>query len=179
MITEPLDITVDTGTPDAEMRAIREAFESVGVRADVREDILRLSADTLPFVVMFIAPVTWVAAKFAGGFAEKAGEDAWDEYRAGGWQGLARFVAEMTAARGGRDGTTTIRDPTGPDLTVWVGIPDDAFRDLANLDWAAMSDGMLTWNSSTGEWWFLQGRRAPSGIPAPRRGNAQLAREEE
>jgi hypothetical protein len=165
----PLEVTVDSGTPAAEMAAVEQVFAAAGVPAKVRDDCMRLSADALPFVVMFIAPTTWVAAKFAGGFANKAGEDAWDEFRAGGWRGLTRFLAEIASARGARDGVVTIRDPDGPDLNLKPGIPDAALEDLANLDWTAMSDGWLSWNDARGSWWFLQAHRAPSGMPAPRK----------
>ena len=170
MALEPIDVIVDAGTPEDELDAVRSVFERVGVDAKVRDDYLRLSAaDVLPYVVTFIAPVTWIAAKFAGGFTQKAGEDAWDEFRAGGWKGLAEFLGEISRARNGRPGVTTIRDPAGPDLDLDMEISDEALRALGDLDWTAMADGQLSWDASRGVWWFLQADRAPKGVSAPRR----------
>lgn len=112
--------------------------------------------------------MTWIAAKFAGGFVEKAGADTWDAFRHGGWRGITRLISEIAKARDGRKGTTTIRDPTGPDVHLTMDIPDHAVQDLANLDWEAMSDGWLTWDAERQEWRFLHGHRAPQGATAPR-----------
>jgi hypothetical protein len=166
---KPLDAIVDAGAAPEEMAAVESVFRAANVPATVRDDYVRLSAEVLPFVVMFIAPVTWVAAKFAGGFAAKAREDAWDEYRSGGWRGLSRFITEIAAARQGRAGRTTIRDPTGPDLDLAYGIPDEALQELAELDWDVMRNGDLGWDPVTGQWLFLHATRAPRGLPPPRR----------
>jgi hypothetical protein len=165
-IDEPLDITVETGTPQPEMDAVAAIFQSVGLRANVREGYIRLSADLdLPWVVMLMAPLTWVALQFAGGVATKAGADAWDAYRRGGWRGLRRFIDEVVHARG-REGTITVRDPTGPDVRLHAAIPDEALSELADLDWEAMSDGYLSWEE--GQWHYLGGG-APKAVRAPRR----------
>jgi hypothetical protein len=131
---------------------------------------MRLGAGDLPWVVEFIKPLRWVAFAFVGGAAGKAGADTWDAYREGGWRGVQEFIGDVVRARGNDpDGYITVRDPTGPDVRLWQGIPDDAIRALADLDWGAMSGGDLGWSDERGEWRFLHGERAREGAPAPRR----------
>ena len=103
------------------------------------------------------------------GFAAKGGADSWDAFKQDGWQGVARMVREIAEAHGDRDGTVTVRDPDGPDVHLDLRIPEEAYQELSELDWADMSDGWLYWNPEEGEWWFLQGKRAPTGVRAPRR----------
>ena len=162
---DPLEVTVDRGASEAEMAELRAIFQRVGIDARIRDDYLRLSAEPLPYAVMFMSPVTWIAGAFAIGALGKAGADSWDAFRDGGWRGLSRFLAEVARARG-RDGTVTIRDPTGPDVQLDQHVPDDALRELAALDWPAMSDGYLGWSEDG--WLYLKGGAAEA-LPAPRR----------
>lgn len=168
MIPEKLHVSVDAGAPTEEMTAIREIFDAHGIEAEVQDNYVRLSAGELPWAVDVVCALKWIALAFATGVVGKAGADAWDEYRAGGWRGLVRFIEEITSARGG-DGAITIRDPEGPDVHLDSDIPEEALAALAELNWEQMSDGMLGWNGARGEWWFIQARRAPRGTPAPRR----------
>ncbi len=162
---ETLDVTIDRGASEEEMRGLTLMFERAGIKASIRDDYLRLSAEALPYAIIFIGSVAWIAAKFAGGAAEKAGADAWDAYRDGGWQGLRRFLVEVGRVRGS-NGTVTVRDPAGPDLQLYQQIPDDALRELADLAWDEMTDGRLGWGGD--QWLYLQGGQAEA-IPAPRR----------
>lgn len=168
MVSEQLHVSVDAGAPPEEMAAIRQIFDARGIEAEVQDNYVRLSAGDLPWAVDVVCALKWLALAFSTGFVGAAGADAWKEYRAGGWRGLAQFIKEITSVRDG-DGTITIRDPEGPDIHLDAGIPDEALAALADLDWQQMSDGMLGWNDERGEWWFLQARRAPRGTPAPRR----------
>lgn len=168
MISKKLHVSVDAGAPSEEMAAIRQIFDARGIEADVQDTYVRLSAGELPWTVDLVCALKWLALAFATGFAGAGGADAWKEYRAGGWRGLAQFIKEITSAREG-DGTITIRDPEGPDVHLDASIPEEALVALADLDWEEMSDGMLGWNDERGEWWFLQARRAPRGTSAPRR----------
>jgi hypothetical protein len=96
--------------------------------------------------------------QFASGAVQKAGEDAWDAYRAGGWRGLRRLADEIAAARtGDHGGTVTIRDPDGPDVHLSSSVPDIALEELADLDWSGMRDGWLTWDAATEQWMYLGG----------------------
>jgi hypothetical protein len=162
---EPLDVTVDRGAPDEEMRALALMFERVGINATIRDDHLRLSAETLPYAVMFVGAVTWLAGAFAGGALAKAGADTWDAYRNEGWHGLRDFLVEVGRIRG-PNGTVTLRDPTGPDVQLDQGIPDDALRELADLAWDEMNGGRLGWSGD--HWLYLEGGAAEA-VPAPRR----------
>jgi hypothetical protein len=165
----PLDVVVEAEAPEAEQQALVEVFRNVGVTAEVRPSYLRLSADVLPWIVNFIAPMKWVGLAFASGFAAKGGADSWDAFRDEGWRGVVRMVREISAVHGDREGTVTVRDPDGPDVHLDLRIPEAAYPELSELDWQGMSDGWLYWNPQHEEWWFLQGHRAPTGIPAPRR----------
>jgi hypothetical protein len=168
-MSEPLTVIVDAGAPPNEMAAVQRAFEAHGIKAEVRDDYVRLAAGELPWVVDVTASIQWIALAFASGFAGNAGADAWTEYRSGGWRGLVHFIREIASARGNDDGTITVHDPQGPDLLLDTKVPEEALPDLADLDWPAMQDGILGWNDERKEWWFLQARRAPRGISAPRR----------
>jgi hypothetical protein len=161
-----LDVTVDRGATQEEMRALRQVFQDAGIEATVRDDFIRLSSGVLPYVVTFIAPLTWVAAKFAGGAAAKAGADTWDAFRDGGWRGLRRFLDDVASTRT-THGIVEVRDPTGPEIKLHEDIPDEALRELADLDWAQMKGGGYLGWSERG-WGYLQAG-APKSIPAPRR----------
>jgi hypothetical protein len=160
-----LDVMVDRGATQDEMAALVAVFERVGVRATVRDDVIRLSGGVLPYVVNFIAPLKWVAFVFAGGFAGKAGADTWDSFREGGWQGLRLFLDEVAATRAS-EGTVTVRSPGAPDVQLYEAIPDQALQELADLDWERMGPGRLGWSE---EGWHYLVPGAAEVVPAPRR----------
>jgi hypothetical protein len=167
--SDRLSVVVEAGASPATMQALAELFDTRGIEAEVRDDYVRLSAGQLGWILDFIAHLEWLALAFGSGFAAKAGADAWDEFRAGGWRGLATFIKQVYSARGS-DGAITVRDPDGPDVHLDDRIPEDALAELGEFDWGAMSDGMLIWSSEKGEWRFIQARRAPRGVKPPRRG---------
>jgi hypothetical protein len=167
--TRPIDVTVDLGTPDAELRAIEEVFHAAGLEAEAKAGYVRLSVSDLPPVTFVLAPVVTLATAFAAGVAQKAGADAWDAWRQEGWRGLRRFLIEITRVRPRDDrATVVIRDPTGPDVTLLEALPDEALIALGGLDWAAMKSGRLQWHADQAEWIYLAGG-ATQTEPAPRR----------
>jgi len=157
-----IDVTVDAGISPEQRQAVEAVFQGAGQRANVHDDYLRFGGDALPWAVFVLTPLAWLALQFASGAVHKAGEDAWDAYRGGGWRGLRRFINEVVRAREGvRGGTITIRDPTGPDVDLSATIPDEALKSLGDLDWAAMQGGRLSWRASTGDWMYLGGEGHP------------------
>jgi hypothetical protein len=164
---EPVDVTVDLHAPQEEMDALAAVFADAGIAAEVKDGYLRMSAAALPYVVFVLAHLKWIAAAFAIGASGKAGADSWDAYRDGGWEGLKVFIQNVARARrNDPEGRITIRDPSGPDVELHEGIPDEALRELADLDWDAMKKGRLSWAREGEAWVYLGSARAE---PAPRR----------
>ena len=164
-MTEPIEVTVDAGAPPAEMEALRALFEQAGFEADVRDNYMRLSAGDLPWLVMVTAPFSTFVTAFAVSLGTNAGSDTWTAFREGGWRGARALLTGTTTARGSSDGTITVRDPDGPNVDLRSGIPDEALRELAELDWPAMRSGRLGWSEEHG-WVYMDGRGTG---PAPRR----------
>lgn len=174
---EPVEVTVDLHAPQEEMDALVAVFADVGIEADVKDGYLRMSGGVLPYAVFVLVQLKWLAAAFAVGASGKAGADSWDAYRDGGWEGLKVFIQRVARARRNDPaGHITIRDPTGPDVDLDEGIPDEALRELAELDWPAMKSGRLSWRDGGGwtylggGWTYLGGDRTK---PAPRRSDGE------
>jgi hypothetical protein len=164
---EPVEVTVDLHAPQEEMDALVTVFADVGIEAEVKDGYLRMSVGVLPYAVFVLAQLKWIATAFAVGASGKAGADSWDAYKDGGWEGLKVFIQRVARARRNDPaGHITIRDPTGPDIDLHEGIPDEALRELAELDWPAMKSGRLSWRGDGGGWIYLGGDRAKL---APRR----------
>ena len=175
MVSQPqpqVHVVLDIGVAEEEVEAVRSVFRSAGLDAEVQPGIIELSAEPGPWVADLVTvgqnAVLVIAAFFGAigaGFAQKAGQDAWDEFRADGWRGLRRFMQEITSARGGSGGRVTLRGVGHPDLSLESGLPDAAYEKLADLDWSQLGEGTLGWNGETGEWWWLppggRAQRAP------------------
>lgn len=174
-MTQPqakVHVVLDVGVSEEELEAVKGVLRSAGLDAEVQPGIVELSAEPGPWVADLVSvgqnAVLVIAAFFGAvgaGFAQKAGQDAWDEFRGDGWRGLKRFMQELTFARGGSSGRVTLRGVGHPDMSLDSGLPDDAYKSLADLDWSQLSEGTLGWNRETGEWWWLppggRARRAP------------------
>lgn len=166
-MAEPrIHVELDVGAPGDELEAVTEVFRGVGLDAEVRPGIIEHSAEPGPWVadvvtvgehaILFIAAIFGAGAAAVGvGFAQKAGEDAWDEFRESGWRGLERFMRELTSARGGEGGRLTMRGVGHADVSLHSGLPDEAYEELAQLDWEQLSGGSLGWSEENGDWWWL------------------------
>jgi hypothetical protein len=163
----PVIVTVDLHAQQQEMDALVAVFADAGITADVKDGYVRMSAGALPYMVFVLAHLKWLAAAFAVGASGKAGADSWDAYRDGGWEGLKVFIQRVAhARRNDPQGRITIRDPSGPDVELHEGIPDEALRELGELDWPTMKTGRLSWGRKGKAWVYLGGDKAKI---APRR----------
>lgn len=108
-----------------------EVFESAGIRAVVRGDLIRRSAGLAPWFIEITA--AWTIAKFLGaaaaGFADEAGRD--------GWKGLKRLITELYKARKASrapQGGVTLKEEGGIQVLLPPDLPDQAYRRLYEIE---------------------------------------------
>jgi hypothetical protein len=87
---------------------------------------------------------------FLSAFAGAAGNDA--------YSGLKDFIAKISAARRGRDGTVVVQDREDrEDSTVLVlsaDLPGEAFVAIGDLDLDAVKGAYLVWDRDGDKGWY-------------------------
>jgi len=135
---ELLEVLVEAGAPDEDVRKLSEALDALGHPAVVRPVIERRSAGELPWIVAITLP----AGAFVTGFFGKAGADAWDVVK--------NFVEQIYAARrstGAHDGTLKIREGER-ELILDPSITREGCEALDELP----PGGYYVWDSESGRW---------------------------
>jgi hypothetical protein len=131
-------VSVDRGAPADEVAAVERVLRSFGIQGPVEANYGRKSFGELPFVVYIFMPIV-------AGFLGKLGADLYESVK--------RLVEELTEARGGRDGQIFVADrETGTTLALDSGLPDEAYRAFAEIDWSKLEDGYVVWDTERGEW---------------------------
>lgn len=149
-LTSTVEVSLESGAADAECFAVAEVFESAGMRAVVRGDLIRRSAGLVPWLIEITA--AWTIAKFLGaaaaGFADEAGRD--------GWKGLKRLITGLYNARQASrapQGGVTLQEEAGIQVLLPPDLPDQAYRRLYEIeDLSAPLSGILRWDSNAQDW---------------------------
>jgi hypothetical protein len=145
-LTSTVEVSLEAGAADAECFAVAEVFESAGIWAMVRGDVIRHSAGLLPWLIDITA--AWTIAKFLAGFADEAGRD--------GWKGLKKLITGLYTARQASPaprGGVTLREEGGIQILLPPDLPDQAYRRLYEIeDLSAPLSGFLRWDSEAQDW---------------------------
>jgi hypothetical protein len=149
-LTSTVEVSLESGAADAECFAVAEVFESAGIRAVVRGDLIRRSADLAPWLIEITA--AWTIAKFLGaaaaGFADEAGRDA--------WKGLKRLITGLYKAREASqapEGEVTLKEEAVIKILLPSDLPDQAYRRLYEIeDLSAPLSGILRWDNDAQDW---------------------------
>lgn len=161
-----LHVMLDREASNEEVQAVEEVLRSAAIDAEVTAGVIQLSAADQPWVGYITgASVLWIAGKFTGAMVEKAGEDAWEAYRADGWKGLRTFLTSMGQAREGRDGHMIVKSSGTADVVLYEELPDEALRALGKLDWSQITNGQLNWRDDRGEWLWQPPREDQRAAP--------------
>jgi hypothetical protein len=154
-MVEPLDVTVDRGAPEEKMRALDLMFEQVGINATIRADYLRLSAETLPYAVMFMGAVTWIDGSLGSSPEELL-------RRPGPMHGIP------IATEAGRDSADSLSKSNGYTVSTESSRSFPTMRCANSLISLGANDRRLLGIRSGNQWLYLKGSAAEAA-PAPRR----------
>jgi hypothetical protein len=140
------EISMDEEASPAEVEAVAAVFTEAGFDGPVSADVGRRSLGDLPFVIYVGA----VPTAFLSAFAGAAGKDA--------YSALKDFIAKISAARRGRDGTVVVQDREDrEDSTVLVlsaDLPGEAFVAIGDLDLDALKGAYLVWDRDGDKGWY-------------------------
>jgi len=139
-----IEVALDKLATEAEIDAVRDAFEDAGLSAEVTADLEFRSA--FPPWVIDITVLT--ASLFFGGFAAAAGADA--------WKGLRGLVMKLFRAREPALGSTGSISVTVTEVHEVIrfsqDLPDLAFRSLVQIEIVQTESGQLQWDPRTRTW---------------------------
>jgi hypothetical protein len=131
-------VSVERDAPADEVVAVERVLRSFGIQAAVETNYGRKSFGELPFVVYIVMPIVV-------GFLGALGADL--------YKGAKRFVQEITEARRGLDGEIFVKDEQSGTMLVLVsGLPEEAYRAFADVDWSELTGGSIVWDAEHGEW---------------------------
>lgn len=141
-------VAFDLGATSDEIDGIADALAELGVEAEVSEGPYSLVASADPTVTdHFVVIATAAASGFLGAMVAKAGSDA--------YQGLARLVGKLRAARRSDNGriTTIIRgEDHGPDIRIDADTPETALRDLLTGALPEAPSGVIAYDPTSRCW---------------------------
>jgi len=153
-----VEVSLESGCDEAECLAVAEVFEDAGVRAAVRGNLIRRSADLLPWIIdITVAGLVW---KFLSAAVAGAGDDAGRD----GWKWLRGVLTGLyearRASRAPQGGVILRGEEEGVQIQLPPDLPDQAYRrlyEIENLE--APLCGVLVWNEEEQDWTdALQGK---------------------
>jgi hypothetical protein len=141
------------------VQAIEDAFREAGLEAEVRANRLELSHSAEWLVIISSVPTTFLAA-----YVGKAGSDAWDATKRG-YGRLRQLVRDLKTANGGQvDGTLELEDGGRAWLLLRSDTPDEAFRQLDDVDWTVTQSGTLKWDEHRQCWMHFERGAEPRPV---------------
>lgn len=177
-MTENVDVALEWGCTDADLEAVAEVFDEVGIRADVHGSIIKLSIADHPWDLVIMVPIALGGWTFLKAALQSAGEEAGRD----GWHALMHFVRRLyekrNASSSAPEGTVTL-DAAYPPAQVRLpaDLPDVAYRRLYELtELRAPLSGVLLWDRDAELWRDpLAGRRACQYPGCPKQAVEQRA----
>lgn len=158
-----LQVQIDKGSSSDEVHALEEAFRRAGLEASVHPGIIELS-EQFTWIVMISLPPT----AFLSGYFAAAGGDAWSATKRLSDR-LMQFVRDLKTARGGsQDGRIELEEAGRAWLLLTSDLPQEAFRQLDDIDWSVAQSGSLHWNNQDQCWIHSVRGKDPQRVSKPR-----------
>ncbi len=140
-----MQILLDSEALPHEVTAVEEIVQKEGVRCSVCAGYFRKSAGDLPWVTLLLAPIAAFLAAFLAGAGQDAGRDA--------YQSIRRLVSRLYAARRDRNGSIVVMDDdTLTHIVLQPDLPEEAYRQLAQMDPEQLKGGHWVWDKERNHW---------------------------
>jgi len=138
-----LEVQMDISASEGEIQAVRQAFKEAGLSAQV-DAVVEVRSEGLPPAITEV--VVAAAGIFFAGFVGAAGADA--------WKGLRDLIAKLHHAREPvRKGSIAIWVKKARERIIFKdGLPDAAFREIAEMEIRHTNSGQIQWDDLNGEW---------------------------
>lgn len=157
-----LNVSVDAGVSADEVHAIEEAFRGAGLEANVQPSLIELSQATTWIVMISVAPTAFLSA-----YAAAAGANAWGATK-DGYGRLMQLVRDLKTASGGHgDGRIELEEKGRAWLLLTSDLPDEAFRQLEDIDWTVAQSGTLRWDEHRQCWMHFEQEKEPRPVSKP------------
>jgi hypothetical protein len=153
-MSEHVYVYLEWGCTDADLVAVTQAFDEVGIRADVRGSIIKLSMADHPWDLVIMIPVAIGGWAFFKAALQGAGDEAGRE----GWHALMHFVRKLYEKRNASSSVpegTVLLDAAYPPAQVRLpsDLPDVAYQRLYEFaDLRAPLSGVLIWDRDAELW---------------------------
>ncbi len=140
-----VDVLLDSGASAAEITAVTDVLRDEGMEGSVKAAFSRRGADELPWVIFLMGSVAVFFTAFLKGFGQEAGRDT--------YQGLRRLISRLFRARRNSNGSVTLSDEdTRTEIVLVDGLPEEAYRQLAEKNLEELKGGYWTWDPKLGTW---------------------------
>jgi hypothetical protein len=145
-------VRLDAAATAEEVEAVEAALRDEGLEAPVRADWTKppQTGNGVFTMVLIVLGVSFY--KFLSAYATTLGEEA-GKATAERVRNLAR---RLHGARGespaSKVGWVEFDDPEGTKLMLSPDVPDEAYRQLEQLDWEKFRGGMVMWDPERGRW---------------------------
>ena len=140
-----IDILLEMEAPSQEVADVEEVARREGIRGSVRPSLIRLSQGELPWVVILLDPVAILFSAFLKGAGQEAGRDAYKR--------LKSLVSRLYNARRNRNGSVTVEDfETSTYIVLSDDLPEEAYRQLAELGLEQLKGGYWVWDYERNQW---------------------------
>ncbi len=140
-------VQLDSDAGHDEVLAVEAVFRRYGFDAEVEATWHKRPQTGNGLAWMIAVAIGFGFSRFFGGFLEAAGADAWSTLK--GW------VSDLQATRSrsvhGSEGNVHLTDADGNELVLWR-LPDEAFKQLFEIDWSTRQPGILWWDEERAAW---------------------------
>jgi hypothetical protein len=149
MDQERLKVRLRAGATSDEVRAVEEVFRRSGIEADVQPGI----AGGFP---VWEALISVAPSAFLSGYLGAAGADAWKVTK-DKLNRLRQLVHNLLAIRKDPNGYVSLKDD---EYRTWLSLdrdmPEEAYRQLEEIDWKLMERGHLWWSNEFQCWLYRE-----------------------
>ena len=140
-----IDILLDSDASDSEVAAVMDVAREEGIESSVQANYFRKSLGELPWVIFLSVQVGVFFSAFLKAAGQEAGRDA--------YLGIRRLVSRLYNARRNSNGSVVLLDDnTRTHITLNADLPEEAYKQLAQIDPEQLKGGYWTWDFDQKKW---------------------------
>ena len=140
-----IDILLDLDASAAEVTAVMDVAREEGIHGSVQATWFSRVLEESPWIICLLAPVGVFFHAFFATVGKEAGKDA--------YEGIRRLTSRLVGARRSSNGSVELWDDnTRTHIILISGLPEEAYKQLAQKGLEQLKGGYWTWDSKLKEW---------------------------